>query len=60
MIFSRRKPGRTGDVVSIFIPEAIAHAARRDVEAKDAWRKRTDTDGAERRARQTKHDNELL
>lgn len=46
--------------MSIFIPEAVVHAARRDVEAKDAWRKRTDTDGAERRARQTKHDNELL
>ena len=50
-----------GDVVSIFIPAAtIAHAFRRDAVAKDAWRKRTDTDGTERRAYQTKQDNELL
>lgn len=66
MIFSRRRPGPDDDRVPIVLQAAeqktptIALRSLEIPETIDARRRRTDTDGARRRARQTKQDNELL
>lgn len=63
MIFSKRRRDVLEDSGHILVRAAEgipSFSTSKAPEAIGDWRKRTDTDGTERRARQAKQDNELL